>query len=235
MAKNNAATNRLLRRFQRSQARDKRNVHTIPEREYFLLFCEGLKTEPNYFAGFADDLPKNVVNIIVDKEAGRNTISLVNYAIDSVPTYRREHPLIDFKVWIVFDKDSFPDKDFNNAITKAESKGFHVAYSNEAFELWYLLHFEFRNTAMSREDYRKRLTIHLGKDYDKSDLDMYKLLQSNAGSSEKLAVRYSKRLFQAAEGSAAQANPCTTVYQLVCELSKFRAASNSECDSQVQS
>ena len=53
-------------------------------------------------------------------------------------------------VWIVFDRDR-SDKDdedigkainFNGALTKAKKHNFEVAYSNDAFELWLLLHLE---------------------------------------------------------------------------------------------
>ena len=34
------------------------------------------------------------------------------------------------QIWVVFDKDDFPDKDFNQAIISAQSNGIKVAYSN---------------------------------------------------------------------------------------------------------
>jgi len=38
--------------------------------------------------------------------------------------------------WCVFDRDSFPAKDYNIGIEQARAKGFKVAYSNEAFEIY---------------------------------------------------------------------------------------------------
>ena len=32
--------------------------------------------------------------------------------------------------WVVFDKDDFPDEDFNLAIQEAKAEGFQVAWSN---------------------------------------------------------------------------------------------------------
>ncbi|HMZ32282.1 MAG TPA: RloB family protein, partial [Methanoregulaceae archaeon] len=48
-------------------------------------------------------------------------------------------------VWVVFDKDSSDEnetkiKRFEDAFTIAEKENFKVAYSNEVFELWLLLH-----------------------------------------------------------------------------------------------
>ena len=59
------------------------------------------------------------------------------------------------RVWVVFDRDDF--NDFNEAIALAERKGYKAAWSNEAFELWYLLHFIYLDTAISRADYIKKL------------------------------------------------------------------------------
>ena len=42
----------------------------------------------------------------------------------------------------MFDKDDFSANDFNNAITIAESNNLGVAYSNQAFEYWIILHFD---------------------------------------------------------------------------------------------
>ena len=59
------------------------------------------------------------------------------------------------RVWVVFDKDDF--NDFNEAIALAGRKGFMAGWSNEAFELWYLLHFVYLDSAISRADYITKL------------------------------------------------------------------------------
>lgn len=40
-----------------------------------------------------------------------------------------------------------------------------VAYSNDAFELWYLLHFQVVSSAHHRRDLDKKLGKHLGRTY----------------------------------------------------------------------
>ena len=64
------------------------------------------------------------------------------------------------QVWCVFDMDSFKAH-FSNAISSAKAKEFKVAYSNEAFELWYLLHFSFHDADLSRQQYGEKLTKFL--------------------------------------------------------------------------
>jgi len=74
------------------------------------------------------------------------------------------------EVWCVFDKDDFPDQDFNQAIVLASAKGFRVAYSNQAFEYWLLLHFnDHQGGALHRNHYAdliNRAIQPLGAWYD---------------------------------------------------------------------
>jgi len=81
------------------------------------------------------------------------------------------------QVWVVFDRDSFPPDDFDNAIAMAEADKIKCAWSNEAFELWYIIHFEDRKSAMSRDEYQATLTHYLGKPYRKNAEDMFERLQ----------------------------------------------------------
>ena len=103
----------------------------------FLIVCEGERTEPNYFEAFraAGDVRKITV-----KGEGYNTLSLVRRTIELADEGDYD------QVWCVFDRDSFPAQTFNAALELAAQRGFYVAYSNEAFELWYLLHFHFYHT-----------------------------------------------------------------------------------------
>ena len=45
------------------------------------------------------------------------------------------------QVWVVFDKDDFDD--FDEAVALAEKYGFKVAWSNQSFEYWLYLHFNY--------------------------------------------------------------------------------------------
>lgn len=61
-------------------------------------------------------------------------------------------------VWVIFDKDNFSDDQFNSAIEQACRKGYYIGWSNEAIELWFLLHFEYLNAGITREQYCEKLT-----------------------------------------------------------------------------
>lgn len=184
-----------------------RDVNTREERQRFLIVCEGSETEPNYFRGFR----VKVLEIDV-KGLGLNPSQLVTKA--DVLRQEKEYD----QVWCVFDRDSWTIDDFNGAISKAHARGIKVAYTNEAFELWYLLHFNYHDTGIRREAYKAKLTIHLGTPYGKNDRAMYTRLQTRTST----AVNNAKRLLAQYEPpNPAEDNPSTTVHLLVEQLLRF--------------
>jgi hypothetical protein len=198
-----------------------RKIRKKERPKIMLIYCEGEKTEPNYFKSFKQYLHSAEVNIIIDGE-GYNTRSLVErvIALKEDAEYNREEYDI---IWAVFDKDSFTDNDFNAAITLADNNGINVAYSIEAFELWYLLHFNYDDAAHSRTQYKKILTNSLGVKYKKNDPDTFdKILDKQV-----VAIRNARRLTDKFDSSvssvpAARKNPSTTVYKLVEALNEYK-------------
>lgn len=178
-------------------------------RQRFLIVCEGEQTEPNYFRSF--DLAKELLQITV-RGVGMDTVALVREAMNS-----RDAGDYD-QVWCVFDRDSFPADHFNRALALAATEGIHVAYSNEAFELWYLLHFHYYTTQNTRADYISKLSSLLGRRYEKNDASLYEELRSR----QRTAIDNARRLL-------AEYNPCnperdkpsTTVHLLVEQLLRF--------------
>jgi hypothetical protein len=186
-----------------------RKVDTKEVRQRFLIVCEGEKTEPNYFRSFR--VPKDVAEIDV-KGVGENPSKLVNSAKDL-----KEQEDYD-QVWCVFDRDSWTPEDFNNAIRNAENQGFKVAYSNEAFELWYVLHFEFLNTGIPRNDYLQKLSLLLNQKYQKNSEKIYDELFDKQPTAIRNAINL---LNQYDPHIPARDNPSTTVHLLVQELNNF--------------
>jgi hypothetical protein len=193
-----------------------------------LIVCEGEKTEPNYFNWWKEKL-ENIkkagksrtvgrIDVVPDdgievKGEGKNTESLVRRAIQ----YRDQANIDYTQVWCVFDKDSFKPKQYNAAINKAHKENMKVAYTNEAFELWYLLHFDFVNTGVSREQYKEKLTILLGKKYKKNNPKMYEILLNLPNADQQKAIQRAKKLLKSyeRERNYADQNPSTTVHELV--------------------
>ena len=188
-----------------------RSIETKDERPRFLIVCEGEKTEPNYFKALAAEFK---LSVKVEVEGlGDNTDSLVERAI----MVRGEDDYA--QAWCVFDRDSFPPHQFNRAIQLAENNGFRVAYSNEAFELWFILHFEYLQAGLLRGDYKKKLTRHLGKKYQKNSRTMF----SDLNPFQSTAIRHATQLLlHYSPHNPEQDNPSTTVHLLVQELLKFQ-------------
>lgn len=196
-----------------------RSYQTRPQRQRMLIVCEGEKTEPNYFKSIIAKFPPHLADIIDIQGLGANTQSLVDCAKKRRDAKADSDYSYD-ETWVVFARDSFLPALFDNAIHSAEGAGMEVAWSNEAFEIWYLLHFEDRQTGMHREAYKKRLTQHLGEPYAKNDAEMYRKLQEKG--SEALAVSRAKQRESAHVGVPPhQANPCTTVFKLIEKLNTF--------------
>jgi RloB-like protein len=188
---------------------------------YFLIVCEGEKTEPNYFKGFPKQIGKVVYDIEFDG-GGINTLKVVETAIELRNKSTQKYD----RVWAVFDRDSFPPNLFNSAILKAAAHDIECAWSNEAFELWYLLHFQNRVTPMSREDYKKAIETAINEKigrkktrfkYKKNALDMFDVL--NQYGNQEQAIKWARDLNNNFMGEDfANFNPSTQVFKLVEEL-----------------
>ncbi|MBP6919503.1 MAG: RloB domain-containing protein [Candidatus Omnitrophica bacterium] len=202
--------------WKRKQSRiAKRQVAVRTVRETFLIVCEGEKTEPNYFNSF------RLTSSQVKDEIfgpGDNTVSLVEKTIK----YKKDAATYGIKfdqIWCVFDKDDNPDDNFEKAIALAKKHDIKVAYSNECFELWYLLHFQYHQTASKRSEYITRLSALLGKPYEKNSTEIYQLILNKQGD----GIRNASRLLSGyiATHPASVRRPSTTVHILVNELNKF--------------
>jgi hypothetical protein len=195
--------------WERSSNRHQRKVDTRNIRERFLIVCEGAKTEPNYFKSFRVNRTIFEVDI---HGFGYNTLSLVEKAVELKAGNDYD------QVWCVFDRDSFPAQIFNSAFKKAELEGIKIAYSNEAFELWYLLHFQFYDSAIKRKEYWKMLSQQLGHKYEKNSETIYEELLDR----QMDAIRNAKRLYASySPCNPERDNPSTTVFELVEALNRF--------------
>ncbi len=201
--------------FKANKKKQSKNLIT-----YFLIVCEGEKTEPNYFKSFPNKVGKYIFDIKFDG-GGISTLKVVEKAIELRANSKQKYD----RVWAVFDKDSFQPNSFNSAILKAKANNIECAWSNEAFELWYLLHYQFRNTAMKREEYKKSLETAIndklskGKvfKYEKNNPDMFSIL--NETGNLDLAIKWANELDSKFDGERfSEHNPCTKVYKLVLEL-----------------
>lgn len=192
---------------------------------FFLIVCEGEKTEPSYFRSF----PNVVGEYIYDLKFEGGGISTKGVVEAALSIKKKSAQQFD-RVWAVFDMDSFPDKDFNEAIKRGRELDIRCAWSNEAFELWYLLHFEYREDSMKRNQYKEAIEKAINGriknskagnakpfKYEKNTPDMYRILVEYGNQAQ--AIKWAKKLkAHYSDSSFSKHNPCTTVFQLVEEL-----------------
>jgi hypothetical protein len=158
------------------QGRKKRKVENREMRSrQWLIVSEGTKTEPNYIRGLIAHLAKeedgfrDLSSFVMIEGSGRNTVGVVRSAekffgfVDAA--YGKM--LVPFgNIAVLFDKDAFGKDDFNHAIALAgaqhkqytEIERYIPAWSNESFELWIYLHFEYTDSALGRQELNKKLT-----------------------------------------------------------------------------
>lgn len=170
---------------------DTRQADSLPT---FIIFCEDEVSEPIYFKYFETSIIK--VNPIKNQ---KSKIDNVLHAI----CHCKDHGLMESKDglfylqkedtqgWCVFDRDiedtepniKLGNASFDEAIETAKSRGIQVAWSNDAFELWILLHFEDINVKeesyKNREKYYDRLT-EIFKTLPNPNEDLIKALKHKA-------------------------------------------------------
>ena len=189
----------------------------------FLIVCEGEKTEPQYFKALINNHNKkgSIVRTAEIKGAGRGTCSLIREAQEIRQELERKNAMTFDSIWVVFDKDDFSD--FDKAIRDAEQVGFNSAWSNESFELWFFLHFEYLEAQIHRNDYISKLEKCLRKEigkgfsYKKNDPGMYGLLQEHGNEEQAKKRACDLRDLHLGKPYSAQC-PCTMVDRLVDEL-----------------
>lgn len=222
--------------FARNQQHQKkpRKSNYLPSIEHrYYIFCEGEKTEPLYFRGFekaikSEPLYKNMIHIEV-QGVGAETLRV----LEAAEAYIAKNNINNGQVWCVYDKDSFPAKDFNavteriatlNLSTEKSSLKYYGAWSNQCIEYWFLLHFDFYDTDNDRKYYREFLHNkfkELGKyHYEKNNAELFRFLTEHGN--PKQAVKYANKRLKDCKGLTDSASvPATKVHLLVKELAQY--------------
>jgi hypothetical protein len=129
------------------QRTEERPIRSRIYKQFFLIVCEDEATEPAYFKQFQilfDKLSKETL-FLKSVGTGRDPKGVIEQAILERAKLKLEsYKEVDF-VWVVFDKDDADENQtkmnrFEQAFSLAKKEKMEVAYSNEVFELWLLLH-----------------------------------------------------------------------------------------------
>lgn len=195
-------------------------IEEISINKTILIVCEG-QTEELYFKSF------QVLGVRVDAVnlGGQSKLKLVESTEIIQSDEKRD------EVWCVFDMDvrrgEAEFSDFDNAIERAKNLGFNVAYSNDAFELWFYLHFEYTDAENHRTFYYQELGKRFGLNYEKDGKrfdfcqKVYGILESHEQSSQAKAIERARKLYEEiSDLPYHQQNPVTKVFELVEELNR---------------
>ena len=199
----------------------KRSAGHRSRRPVIYIICEDSKTEVNCFRRFRTRHSNIDIRPITSKH--KSALHLVDRATGTI---RQEpyYPEDGDQIWCVFDRNGNTNEELQKAESIANQRGYSIAFSNPAFELWYLLHFVDQKLCLADAD---AVIAKLGNggwipNYNKST-DYYDALHPmrQQAIDRALALQEyhaSKRLALLHRDS----NPCTTVAQLV-ELLQSRA------------
>ena len=191
-----------------------------PERvkDRFLILCEGIETEPNYFKAIKRDLHfarALAATRIVIHETNKNTAKeLVDLALKLKREAERERNPYH-QVWVVVDRDGYTKHP--ESFDRAKATGVKIAFSSTCFEFWYLLHFEYSTSGFSDCDaVVKKLKSHL-PGYEKNHDHYFALktrIQTAIANGEKIIHHWTKVSDQAIWTF----NPYSNVGELVSVL-----------------
>lgn len=98
----------------------KRRKEYLEKKEFrYYIFCEGQQTEPLYFEGFKRHIEENPIYrdmvLIKIEPCQSETMRVISMA----ERYVKENKIQKGQIWCVYDKDSFPAKDFNSVEQRA--------------------------------------------------------------------------------------------------------------------
>lgn len=188
-------------------------------RRRFLIVAEDAKSGLDYLRAFR--VSPRVAEIVPVGGAG-NTVSVVECALDlREKALSAKLPFIH--TWCVIDRDEHPQDRYQRAFDLAKPHDdVTVIWANECFELWYLLHFCYRDTAIGRADLRRELgkPERLNRKYDKADQEIFALLEKLRPTAHRNAERLLKF------NPSPLSNPSTNIHRLVERLVALQQAAS---------
>lgn len=186
-----------------------------------LIVAEGKNTEPSYFKQF------RIPNVsIVTVGTGLSTCRMVR-EVESIVSSKYRNKNFD-DIWVVFDKDD--NDDFRQAIDLAHRMNYKVAYSNQAIEYWFLLHFnDHQGGAMDRSSYATLINsaINPQASYAGNKVvtpEFFECMMSVNGSTGRKrlqdAIDRADRIFRSKADKTEES--VTTVYKLVGQITGMK-------------
>ena len=197
-----------------SLRRGRRN--TREQRQRFLIYVEGAKTEEIYLRGLRRELRGSPVQIEIGPEHGE-PLGLVRAAAKHAAQAAADPDERFDQVWCVMDVEApRPAPGLAEALRQARRENIHCALSNPCFELWLILHFRQRPAYLTTEQAQRELRDLLpGYDLDGKAYP-YGLVRDRRAQAAEHARALADR--HTCTGADCRRNPCTTVTRLLAAL-----------------
>jgi len=202
----------------------KRNTGRRPRRPVIYIICEGSETEINYFRKFRTR--NSLVDVKPVTSKYKSALYLVARAADTIKQ-EPYYPEDGDQIWCVFDRNGNTTEDLKKAEAIAARSGYSIAFSNPAFELWYLLHFINQRAYLTDADavIAKLKADGCIPNYEKSNDYFGMLLPMRQQAIDRAMALQEQHKSNGLPLLHRDSNPCTTVAQLV-ELLQSRAGEN---------
>ncbi len=195
-------------------------IETTEVNKIILIVTEG-QTEKLYFEAF----PVLTLTIEVVDLKGQSKLKLIESTEAIIQNSDKNYDV----VWCVFDMDYKQGEqefsDFDGAVEKGKSLGYNIAYSNDSFELWFYLHYNYTDQKNHRKFYYKFLGEQWGLNYEKDGKrykfcrKIYDNLKNDKNASQRKAIERATKLYDVQSNLAFHLqNPITLVYELVMYL-----------------
>ena len=207
-------------RFSKRRGRNESDVKR--ELKRFVIITEG-DEEKKYFQSFHSETGP----LVKAKRSKHERCGIVDEAIE----WRRQlikkgyYDIELDETWVVFDRDRNDERlndeeNYVKAIKYAEANKIKVAYSNDAFQLWIVLHFQDIGSEMSVKELDRIIKKRIPA-YQHGD-DVYQIIKTHGGDQIK-AIERSKQLKRRASQLHSDkeiylVNPTTNVDELVEKL-----------------
>lgn len=193
-----------------------KNIRTPSKR--ILVLCEGI-TEKIYLLSIKERLPRYMqrgVRIEIDSYKKNDPKSLVDETIRRKEKAAKAGVPYD-EVWIVFDHDNLPNRDY--AFKKSKAKGVKIAYSSISIEIWFIIHFEDKQRKFQNgNEAKKYLAKHYIKGYKPGKTKVWEYLDDNKRKrafKNAQAIRKSKKGELLSGSQEWDLNPYTTIDKLI--------------------
>jgi hypothetical protein len=144
----------------RSPKLGRRPYKREPKRTFY-IFCEGRRTEPEYFSALKRRYSNTLIRISAVGACGdpAQVVAKAKSKLDSLPKSQKFEKVSSFEegdeVWAIFDRDEHDRSRFEDAVKACLQSDIGLGLSNPCFELWLALHEEDFNKLMNSSQMQK--------------------------------------------------------------------------------